>query len=305
MWAHRRKSMTTQQPLQRTPEWFKQRKGRITGSVVGAALGVNPYMTPDALIRRLVRLWHGAESEFNGNIATEYGSLNEPIAQLDYTNKTGNLVNECGFFVHPEYEWLGASPDGLIELDNGELMVLEIKCPFSKRNDLIPEFKGIYQQKHYYAQLQLEMACANVKKAHFYQWNKHVDSVEMVFFDNAWFNDALPKLRAFYELYLSELNNPAHLESLTPEISTPEAVALLAEYDQVSEAIENAQARKVEIIEALAKIADNKTSVINGRKFSQITRQGAISYAKAIKDLLPNADLTKYQGKPTSYWKLG
>ena len=84
--------MTTQQPLQRTPEWFKQRKGRITGSVVGAALGVNPYMTPDALIRRLVRLWHGAESEFNGNIATEYGTLHEPIAIMDYINRLAMLL---------------------------------------------------------------------------------------------------------------------------------------------------------------------------------------------------------------------
>ena len=262
-------------------------------------------MSTEQALRRMVRDYHNVESEFTGNIATEYGTLHEPIAIMDYINKTGNVIDEVGFIVHPDHDWLGASPDGLIESDNGELMVLEIKCPYSKRNDLIPEFKSIYQQKHYYAQLQLEMACANVKKAHFYQWNKYVDSVEMVFFDNAWFNDALPKLRAFYELYLSELNNPAHLESLTPEIVDDNALALLAEYDQVSEAIENAQARKVEIIEALAKIANNKNAIINGRKLTQVKRDGAISYAKAIKDLLPGADLSKYQGKPTSYWKLG
>jgi len=290
---------------QRSKEWFAQRKGRVTGSVAGAILGLNQYQSPDATLRRMVRDHHGLESEFTGNIATEYGSLNEPIAQLDYTNKTGNAVHECGFFVHPDYSWLGASPDGLIESDNGELMVLEIKCPFSKRNDLIPEFKSIYQQKHYYAQLQLEMACTGTRKAHFYQWNKHVDSVEMVFFDNAWFNDALPKLRAFYELYLSELNNPAHLESLTPEIVDDNALALLAEYDQLGETIDNATQRQKEIIVELAKIANNKNAVICGRKLTQIKRDGAISYAKAIKDLLPNADLTKYQGKPTSYWKLG
>ena len=53
--------------------------------------------------------------------------------------KTGNFVEECGFIVHPEHDWLGgASPDGLV-LDN---TVLEIKCPFGsicdkKGDDLV------------------------------------------------------------------------------------------------------------------------------------------------------------------------
>jgi len=296
--------MTTQQPLQRTPEWFKQRKGRITGSVVGAALGVNPYMTPDALIRRLVRLWHGAESEFNGNIATEYGSLNEPIAQLDYTNKTGNLVNECGFFVHPEYEWLGASPDGIFENNMGEQCILEIKCPFGLRNELLPQFKPLAEQPHYYAQVQIEMACTGIKQSHFYQWNKYGDSLEIVTFNQEWFDDAIIKLLAFYNCFLSEIDNPEHLNDLVKTIESKQATALLSEYDQLGETIDNATQRQKEIIVELAKIANNKNAIINGRKLTQVKRDGAISYAKAIKDLLPGADLSKYQGKPTTYWKL-
>jgi hypothetical protein len=228
-------------------------------------------MSTEQALRRMVRDYHNVESEFTGNIATEYGSLNEPIAQLDYTNKTGNAVHECGFFVHPEHDWLGASPDGLIESDNGELMVLEIKCPFSKRNDLIPEFKSIYHQKHYYAQLQLEMACTGTRKAHFYQWNKYVDSVEMVtFFDNSWFNDALPSNYAlFMNCTCQRLNNPAHLESLTPEISTPEAVALLAEYDQLGETIDNARNAKKRLLSNWPRLLTTKMQSLTGASLAK------------------------------------
>ena len=69
---------------QRSEEWFKARKGKLTGSNIGAALGVNPWKTPEDLIRQMVREYHGAESEFTGNIATEHGTLHEPLAILDY-----------------------------------------------------------------------------------------------------------------------------------------------------------------------------------------------------------------------------
>ena len=72
---------------QRSPEWFAQRKGRVTGSVAGAILGLNAHQSPDAILRRMVREYHGLESEFTGNIATEYGQLNEPMALLGFVNK--------------------------------------------------------------------------------------------------------------------------------------------------------------------------------------------------------------------------
>jgi putative phage-type endonuclease len=288
---------------QRSQEWHKQRVGKITGSVAGAALGVNPYMTQEALIRRMVRDAYGLDSEFTGNIATEYGSMNEPLAMLGYTLKTGNAVNEVGFFVHPVYEWLGASPDGIVNTEYG-YVILEIKCPFSLRNDLLPEFKSIEQQPHYYAQLQLEMACTGIKETHFYQWNKHGDSLEIVPFCQKWFDDAIHKLYAFYQRFLNEIDNPIHCEPLVKQIDSKSAELLLAEYDHLAETIDNATQRKAEILAKLVDMADSKNSLVCGRKLTLVKRDGSISYSKAIKDLLPNADLSSYQGKPTTYWKL-
>ena len=85
------------QAPQRSQQWHEARKSKITGSVSGAILGLNPYMAPEAVMRRLVRDFHGQESEFTGNIATEYGQNHEPLALLGYINKTGNAVDEVGF----------------------------------------------------------------------------------------------------------------------------------------------------------------------------------------------------------------
>ena len=49
---------------------------------------------------------------------------------------------------------------------------------------------------------------------------------------------------------------------------------------------------------------DNKDSEIDGHKLTKVVKKGSVSYAKAIKELLPNADLTAFTGEPTEYWKL-
>ena len=77
---------------QRSEKWFSVRKGRVTGSSVGAILGHSPWASPDDVMRRMVREWHGAPSEFEGNIATQWGSSNENGAVQEYAMETNNTV---------------------------------------------------------------------------------------------------------------------------------------------------------------------------------------------------------------------
>ena len=74
---------------QRSEEWFKQRIGKITGSRVGAILGLSPFQKASDVMRAMVREYHGAESEFKGNSATMYGVANEDAAIFDFELETG------------------------------------------------------------------------------------------------------------------------------------------------------------------------------------------------------------------------
>ena len=285
---------------QRSTEWFKARQHKVTGSVTGAILGLSPFMKPADVMRNMVREYHGIEREFTGNIATSWGTAHEHLALLDYALRTGVPVTDCGFFVHPDFPWLGASPDGLI----GEHGVIEIKCPFGLRNEAIPKFKPLADQPHYFAQVQIEMACTGRRFCDFYQWTPNGESLERIDFDQQWFDENLPKLESFYALYLSELDNPVHLEEKHKEINTQHSKLLLDEYQNLSDAIDQATERKKEVFDELVKLAKGRNALVWGRKLTQVERKGSISYAKVVKDHCPNVDLSTYTGKPSKYWRL-
>lgn len=281
---------------QRSAEWFEARKGRVTGSVAGAILGLAPYMTRDEVMRSMVRAHHGAEREFVGNVATEYGQRNEPTAIQELGMYYDISVEECGFFTYED--WLGASPDGLVSID----AIVEVKCPYGKRDS--KEFKPLSEQPHYYAQIQIELLCTGRKICHFFQWSPVGQEIEEVHADQVWIEENLPKLRAFYDEYLVEINNPDYLAPLRKELYGPKASALLEEYDDLTDAIERATERRKEVLAELVKAAKERDAIINGRKLTLVRKEGAISYAKAIKELAPDADLEKWRGKASEYWRL-
>jgi putative phage-type endonuclease len=285
---------------QRSSEWFEARKGRITASSVGAILGVAPYATRADVMRRMVRETLGAENEFTGNIATEYGVNNEAGALIEFEMETGLDVQAVGFVTRED--WAGASPDGLIGQDLG----LEIKCPFGLRNDAAPKFKTLDDQPHYLAQVQFSLWVTNRVGWNFYQWTPAATNLEYVFASHDWQAENLPILRQFHAEYLHELKHNAaqHLAPLRTDIDTPEAWRIMGEFDQIQEAIDRATERKAELIADMVRIAGDKNAVFAGRKLTRVDRVGSISYAKAIKDLMPKADLEPYRGNPSFSWQV-
>lgn len=251
-------------------------------------------------MREMVRRYHGAEKEFTGNIATEYGSYNEDGALTDFRLETGMTVEKVGFI--EKDDWAGCSPDGLI----GDSAGLEIKCPFGKRKDEAPVLKPLLEQPHYYAQVQFSLWVTGRETWYFFQWTPKAYKLEVIDVDLAWQNENLPKLKQFYTEYLDAIKDPSdYLGALRPEIDTPEMAKMLREYDELTEAIDNATDRRKELLREIVERAGSRNALVCGRNLTEVKKDGAISYAKAIKELLPNADLTKWTGKPSSYWKLG
>jgi len=274
---------------QRSSEWFTARRGRITGSAVGAILGLSPWSKPEDVMRRMVREYHGQPREFKGNAATEWGTAMEEHAIADFELEKGYDVLPAPFVQWTE-DWLGASPDGYI----GDNELIECKCPYGLRNQSPPMFKSIDEQPYYYAQIQIQLFVTNRDGCYFFQWSQHGNMCEYVTYDPHWIEENLPKLRDFYGRYLTE-REP---ENAWRYIDGGE---LAMRYKKAKAMLDVAKDEMEEARLALIACGEGKVGDLSVTKAS---KKGTISYQKAISDLLPDADLEPYRGKDSEYWRV-
>lgn len=108
---------------QRSSEWFAARRGKVTGSELGRALGGDKGKETYLYELLAERLSPNA-MPLDEN-ARDRGTRLEPEARLAFEKVTGKKVAEVGFIEADEYR--GASPDGFIGKTYNES--LEIKCP--------------------------------------------------------------------------------------------------------------------------------------------------------------------------------
>jgi hypothetical protein len=136
---------------QRTDAWRQQRAGKITASCFGAAIAVldaepgavyksgprkgQPKL-PESTAERDTYMRVVAFERTSGIAKHEIGAKSlswgrdiEPFSLEAYQVETGNIVTASGFLLHPDFDFIGASPDGLVSTDGG----LEMKSPHDEQ----------------------------------------------------------------------------------------------------------------------------------------------------------------------------
>lgn len=268
------------------------RVGRITGSRVAAVLGLNPYSKREDVLREMVREHFGAEREFTGNEATRWGQEHEPDALALYEAERGIMTHGGGeLVIHPLYDFLAVTPDGLV----GDAGMVECKAPYRGKYSTIAEVP------YYMPQVQMQMACLNRNWCDFVVWRDGAISVDRVRRNIDWIPENLGNLQNFMDDYRDALANPErHLADKERDDNAWRKTA--SAYLEACRACDEAEAAKDELRKVLLTLAGDASAKGCGVQVIRSERAGSVAYAKALKDLAPNADLTPYTGKPTTVY---
>ena len=184
---------------QRTPAWHAARQGKLTASNLGACLGMVSYTSRAIAFRRALGI-----DKFEGNVATEWGTANEPNAIVDYQTKTGNVVKATGLHVHPDLPWLAGSPDGFV----GSLGMIEVKCPYYHR-----EGGRLHKEvpMHYYLQVNALLEICNREWCDYVCWTPEGMVVYNVFRDRMLFDFLTTYYGQFYSAVQAKAEKPPPL----------------------------------------------------------------------------------------------
>ena len=190
---------------QGTDEWFAIRCGKVTASRVADVIATTKsgYSASRANYEAqlICEILTGKPAESFTNAAMQWGTETEPLARAQYELKTGNMVNQIGFVVHPMIEQAGASPDGLI----GEDGCIEIKCPNTSTH-----LDTLLSQKvssKYITQMTWQMVCTGRKWCDFVSYDPRLPENLQLYIERIELDqDYAKKLQNEVVMFLVEVN---------------------------------------------------------------------------------------------------
>lgn len=198
--------------IQRTPEWFAARTGKVTASRVADVIAKTKsgYSTSRAnyVAELVVERLTGTPAESFTNGAMKWGTEQEPHARNLYAFHADVDVAEVGFVPHPTIAESGASPDGLV----GDDGLVEIKAPNSATH--IDTLLGQRVPEKYVTQMQWQMACTGRAYCDFVSFDPRLPPSMRLFVKRVERDDAcIATLEAEVSTFLAEVS--AKVASLT------------------------------------------------------------------------------------------
>ena len=174
-------------PPQRTQEWYEMRYGLLTASNVWKALGTDAQK--NQLITEKCQPFEQFKESCarHGNLSSDnpmmLGQKYEPISALIYERKNKTKLGEYGCILHPEWNYLGASPDG-INIDPDAAVygrMVEIKNIVNRMIDGVP-------LDAYWVQMQMQMEVCDLEECDFVETRikEYATKSEFLESDNEW-----------------------------------------------------------------------------------------------------------------------
>ena len=159
---------------QGSDEWHQARLGKVTASRVKDVMATGRGGAPSAtrknyMMELLCERLSGVTAPSYTSPAMMRGIELEPLARTSYEINAGNTVTEVGLIDHPSIAGFGASPDGIILLNDGQRGGLEIKCPNTAQHVAV-----IQTEQHdpqYEWQMLAQMACAELEWVDFVSYD--------------------------------------------------------------------------------------------------------------------------------------
>lgn len=141
-----------------TDEWYNVRDKKISATNISSIIGIDNYKTSEQLLNDKIYGLNIIDNKY-----TKHGNMFEDIAIRILEKKLDINVMEVGFKLSDKYNFLGATPDGITVIGD-ELLLIEIKCPLTRKISGIPSF-------NYYCQMQTQLEVYEINKCLFFECN--------------------------------------------------------------------------------------------------------------------------------------
>ena len=221
-----------------SPVWHDIRSGRITASRAHDVLHTSMEKPAESLIKTICqksKVCHTTVPSLKWGIENEKKAIDD--AYLRHMDNHCNFsINSSGMRVHPKHPYISASPDGIFTCQCHEInRLVEVKCPYSKRDTLSVEDAvkdqsffldselNLKQGHKYYTQIQIQLFVFNFQECEFIVWTPQWIHSEIVSFNDAFLKNSIPVLDQFFkthiiaELLTRRLENKDELPVLAPK----------------------------------------------------------------------------------------